>query len=111
MIPSAKIAKRWSEPPENTLSRPRTLEPVKLSAMSLTASMLIPGAGMYAPSRYSASIAAVKASFFLISGTLNEFRNVLSIRLLLDQPAGAARGLDLLASRLREGVGVHGERL
>src|SRR3954452_22329348 len=54
---------------------------------------------------------AVKASFFLISGTLNEFRNVLSTRLLLDQLAGAARGLDLLASRLREGVGVHGERL
>src|SRR5215210_1125005 len=54
---------------------------------------------------------AVKASFFLISGTLNEFRNVLSIRLLLDQLTGAARGLDLLAGRLREGVGVHGERL
>src|SRR3954462_892347 len=54
---------------------------------------------------------AVKASFFLISGTLNEFRNVLSIRLLLDQLTGAARGLDLLAGRLREGVGVHGELL
>src|SRR5215210_1392205 len=54
---------------------------------------------------------AVKASFFLISGTLNAFRKVLSIRLLLDQLTGAARGLDLLASRLREGVGVHGERL
>src|SRR4029450_5667922 len=61
--------------------------------------------------RYSASIAAVKASFFRISGTLNAFRKVLSTRLLLDQLAGAARGLDLLASRLREGVGVHGERL
>src|SRR4029453_13499732 len=59
----------------------------------------------------SASIAAVKASFFLISGTLNEFRNVLSTWLLLDQLTGAARGFDLLASRLREGVGVHGERL
>src|SRR5215218_1271652 len=54
---------------------------------------------------------AVKASFFRISGTLNAFRNVLSTGLLLDQLAGAARGLDLLASRLREGVGVHGERL
>src|SRR5215216_7933652 len=54
---------------------------------------------------------AVKASFFLISGTLNEFRNVLSTGLLLDQLTGAARGLDLLAGRLREGVGVHGERL
>src|SRR5512132_1779308 len=54
---------------------------------------------------------AVKASFFLISGTLNEFRNVLSTGLLLDQLTGAARGLDLLSGRLREGVGVHGERL
>src|SRR4051794_6137783 len=54
---------------------------------------------------------AVKASFFRISGTLNEFRKVLSIGLVLDQLTGAARGLDLLASRLREGVGVHGERL
>src|SRR4051794_24801998 len=54
---------------------------------------------------------AVKASFFLISGTLNEFRNVLSTWLLLDQLTGAARGLDLLAGRLREAVGVHGERL
>src|SRR5215210_7011144 len=56
-------------------------------------------------------MAAVKASFFLISGTLNAFRNVLSIGLLLDQLTGAARGLDLLAGRLREAVGVHGERL
>src|SRR5918997_1748446 len=56
-------------------------------------------------------MAAVKASFFRISGTLNAFRNVLSTGLLLDQLAGAARGLDLLASRLREGVGVHCERL
>ncbi len=46
MIPSAKIAKRWSEPPEKTFRRPSTLEPVKLFAMSLTASTLIPGAGM-----------------------------------------------------------------
>src|SRR6187551_1453219 len=53
---------------------------------------------------------AVKASFFRISGTLNAFRKVLSTRLLLDQLAGAARGLDLLASGLREAVGVHGER-
>src|ERR671910_2297916 len=73
--------------------------------------MLMPGAGMYAPARYSASIAAVKASFFRISATLNAFRNVLSTGLLLDQLTGAARGLDLLAGRLREGVGVHGERL
>src|SRR5215210_4937573 len=54
---------------------------------------------------------AVKASFFRISGTLNAFRNVRSMGLLLDQLASAARGLDLLASGRGEAVGVHGERL
>src|SRR5215210_5388139 len=54
---------------------------------------------------------AVKASFFRISGTLNAFRNVRSMGLLLDQLAGAARGLDLLAGRRGEAVGVHCERL
>ena len=46
MIPSAKIAKRCREPPEKRLRKPRTLEPVKFSEMSLTASTLMPGAGM-----------------------------------------------------------------
>src|SRR5918997_901440 len=46
-----------------------------------------------------------------MSATRNAFRNVLSTRLLLDQLAGPARGLDLLAGRLREAVGVHCERL
>src|SRR5215213_2770722 len=55
---------------------------------------------------------AVKASFFRISGTLNAFRNVRSIGgLVLDQLAGAACGLDLLACGRGEAVGVHGERL
>ena len=51
MIPSAKIAKRCSEPPENVLSRPRMLEPPKFSEICSTASTLMPGAGMYAPNR------------------------------------------------------------
>ena len=51
MIPSAKIAKRWSEPPEKRFRKPRTFEPEKFSEMSLTASTLMPGAGMYAPAR------------------------------------------------------------
>src|SRR5215213_3711193 len=54
---------------------------------------------------------AVKASFFRISGTRNAFRNVRSTALLLDQLAGPARGLDLLAGGLRETVRVHGEPL
>jgi hypothetical protein len=46
MIPSAKIAKRWSDPPENRFRKPRTFEPPKFSEMLSTASMLMPGAGM-----------------------------------------------------------------
>jgi hypothetical protein len=46
MIPSAKIAKRWREPPLKRLRKPSTLEPVKFSAICWTASMLMPGAGM-----------------------------------------------------------------
>jgi hypothetical protein len=51
MIPSAKIAKRWSDPPEKRFRKPRTFEPWKFSEMLSTASMLMPGAGMYAPMR------------------------------------------------------------
>jgi hypothetical protein len=46
MIPSAKIAKRWSDPPLNRLRKPRTFEPVKLLEISSTALTLMPGAGM-----------------------------------------------------------------
>ncbi len=46
MIPSAKIAKRWSEPPEKRFRKPRTFEPLKFSEIASTASMLMPGAGM-----------------------------------------------------------------
>src|SRR5215204_2925498 len=70
---------------------------------------------MKEPSRYSASSAAVNASFFRISGTLNELRMVESTAaprgLGVDDLAGAAGGLDLLAGGLGESVGVHGERL
>src|SRR5215212_10833097 len=56
-------------------------------------------------------MAAVNASFFRMSGTRNAFRNVRSTGLPLDQLAGPARGLDLLAGGLRETVRVHGEPL
>ena len=82
MIPSAKIAKRCREPPEKVFSRPRTLLPATLFLpISSTASMLIPGAGMYEPSRYSASIAAVNSSFLRMSLTLKALTKVLSIEL------------------------------
>src|SRR5918999_2604979 len=38
-------------------------------------------------------------------------RGCLSLRSVINKLAGPARGLDLLASGLREAVGVHGERL
>ncbi len=46
MIPSAKIAKRDRLPPEKRLRKPRTFEPANCDEMPLTASRLMPGAGM-----------------------------------------------------------------
>src|ERR671925_515266 len=60
--------------------------------------------------RYSASIAAVNASFLRMSATRKAFRNVRSTASGLEQLAGPARGLDLLARGLREAVAVHGSR-
>src|SRR5680860_1089863 len=63
---------------------------------------------MNAPKRYSRSIAAVKASLRLISGIAKAFPIVFSIAVLgplgLDQLAGPACGLDLLARRGGETV-------
>ena len=50
-MPRAKIAIRPSPPPENRFRKPRMLLPPKLLEICLTALALIPGAGMYAPSR------------------------------------------------------------
>src|SRR5919109_5022890 len=62
--------------------------------------------------RYSASIAAVNASFFRMSATRKAFRNVRSTATsAFDQPAGPARGFDLLARGLGEAMRVHGQRL
>ena len=44
--------------------------------MSCTAWVLIPGTGMWDPSRYSARISAVKASFFRMSATVKALRIV-----------------------------------
>jgi hypothetical protein len=46
MIPSAKIAKRCSEPPEKRLRKPSTFEPVNWLERFSTASTLMPGAGI-----------------------------------------------------------------
>ena len=49
--PSAKSAIRPRPPPENRFSRPRMLLPPRSFWMLLTAAELIPGAGMWVPSR------------------------------------------------------------
>ncbi len=50
MIPSANSAMRERLPPENVLSRPR-IPLLRLCWICLTASVLMPGAGMWAPRR------------------------------------------------------------
>src|SRR5205807_1211653 len=74
---------------------------------------LMPGAGMCAPKRYRARIAAVNRIFLRISATLNPPRIVAIIApasSALDDLAGAAGGLDALAGGLAEPVRVHGQR-
>src|SRR5450755_2246238 len=113
MIPSAKMAIRPSPPPENRLSSPRMLLPLSRFWIELMAEALIPGAGRWTPTRYSASIAAVNSTLVRISPTLNAPRIVEIIALSsgLDQLAGSAGGFDLLTRGRAEAVGVDGERL
>src|SRR3954453_23435460 len=113
MIPSANSAIRDSPPPLNVFSRLRIPPPPKFFWTASTALVSMPGTGMCEPKRYSASSAAVKASFLRISPTVKALRIVDSIgRLrLLDQRAGPAGRLDGLARGGAEGVGVDGERL
>src|SRR5436305_1422398 len=119
MIPSANSAIRPSPPPENRFSRPRMLLPPKFCWIALTAEELIPGAGMWVPSRYRARSPAVNKTLLRISRTLNAPRIVEIIaRSLLglsrraigrDHLTRAAGGLDLLARCLAERVGVDGQ--
>src|SRR5438477_11863023 len=103
MIPSAKIALRPRPPPENRLSRPRMLLPPKFFWIALTAWALMPGAGMWVPSRYRARIAAVNRTLLRISPTLNAPRIVAIMSpLLLDYLARPACRLDLLAGGAAE---------
>src|SRR3712207_2314310 len=70
---------------------------------------------MKAPSRYSARISAVNASFLRISGTWKALRIVATTARcsdsLLDDLADAAGGLDALARGGGEPVRVHGQLL
>src|ERR1700744_3471657 len=111
MIPSANSAIRPRPPPLNRLSSPRMLLPPRFCWIEFSAEELIPGAGMWVPSRYRASTAAVNRIFLRISATLNPPRIVAIIGCpsALDDLAGAAGGLDGLAGGLGEAVRVHGQ--
>src|SRR5947209_17762609 len=111
MIPSAKIAIRPRPPPLNRLSNPRIELPPKFFWMALTALVLIPGAGIWVPSRYSASSAAVNRTFLRMSGTRNAPRMVAIMGSGLQDLTGPPGGLDRDLRRLAERVGVHGQRL
>src|ERR1022692_3284912 len=114
MIPSAKIAIRPNPPPENRFNSPKMPLLPRLFWIWAAADALIPGAGMWVPSRYSARIPAVNRTLLRISPTLNAPRIVEIIPVpasALDQLAAAARGFDLLARGATEAVRVHGERL
>src|SRR5215216_6262581 len=109
MIPSAKSAMRDSPPPENVFNRFRTPPPPNCSCTDSTADVLMPGTGMCAPKRYTASIAAVNSSFLRISATVKALRIVESIgppRLAVDDLRGAAGGLDRRACGGAERVRV-----
>src|SRR5256885_8144589 len=113
MIPSAKIAIRPRPPPLNRFSSPRMLLPPRFFWIASMALDLIPGAGMCAPSRYSARMPAVNRIFLRMSATLNPPRIVAIIdpaASALDELAGAPGGFDALTRAGAEGVRVNRER-
>ena len=72
-MPKAKMVRLRKLPPLNKSNSPRA-EPcawVKMRSNSVT---LIPGVGMCAPMRYTASNASVKSTRFRKSSTRNMFR-------------------------------------
>src|SRR2546425_7366324 len=72
MIPRAKIVNRLRLPPENKSRKPRIPPPCCRKNAS-SAWKLIPGTGIWPPTRYTASIRNVKTTRFLRSGMLKMF--------------------------------------
>src|SRR6266568_1009958 len=72
MIPRAKIVSRLRLPPENRSRNPR-IPPPCCRKNDSSAWKLIPGTGMWPPTRYTASIRKVKTTRFLRSGMLKMF--------------------------------------
>src|ERR1700730_4745879 len=110
MMPSAKIEKHYSAPPENRLTHPNNvLEAASKNEASACPS--IPGVGTATPIRYTASIAAVKSSRRRSSGMREAFEKPSSIKPVSspDQLCIAARGNDFLSRTFRECMGAHGD--
>src|SRR5208337_2637760 len=116
MMPSAKIVTRRKLPPLNRSKMPRT-EPAACSIIRRSSSALMPGVGMCAPRRYTASSPSVKNSRFRRSSIRKRFANAFKNRFIpipretrLRYHLKRAAGLgDLFLGRCAECVGMNGE--
>src|SRR5262249_48873734 len=118
MMPSAKIVRRLRLPPENRSRNPRMPPPCWRKNDS-SAWKLIPGTGMWPPTRYTASIRKVNTTRLRRSGMLKMFL----IESNIGPRASAARGgrgdalrpaagaRDLVHGALAELVRLHHERM
>src|SRR6202047_3494308 len=114
MMPSAKIVKRRRLPPLNRSKMPRT-EPCPCWKSDSSTLVLMPGVGMCAPMRYTASSARVNNTRFRKSGMRKRFRNA-SINRFIPCSASlplrynferAARLRDLVLGGRAEGMRVN----
>src|SRR5579864_6639547 len=82
MMPNAKMVKRRRLPPLNRSKMPRT-EPCPCWKSDSSTLVLMPGVGMCAPMRYTASSARVNSTRFRKSGMRKRFRNASMNRFML----------------------------
>src|ERR1035441_10066676 len=116
MIPNAKTVSRRMLPPANRSKNPKIDPELELKNSSQRV-MLMPGVGMWPPSRYTASMASANSSRLRRSGTRNMFVNASNSLFMtpFDFPPLIGLGakhlrrsagrLDLLQSRLGKVVG------
>src|SRR5271157_709919 len=116
MMPRAKIVSRRKLPPLNRSKIPST-DPADCLKSSSSTLVLMPGVGMCAPMRYTASSPSVKNSRFRRSSMRKRFANAFKKRFIpvpretrLRYHLKRAAGLgDLLLRRRAECMGVNGE--
>src|SRR6185503_12730096 len=109
MMPSAKIVRRDSAPPEKMSRKPSSAPPC-FWRKSLRASLLIPGVGMCAPIRYTASIPSVNRIRFRSSGMLKTFFILVMSRSSTVQDLyPPPSGLNLRSRRFTEPMGLNSE--